>query len=96
MKLKYISGIVLTSVLLVACGNSDESKEDKDEATGGNKGTSDKVITINKVKTNPTDAIKKAQQTYTNQDLKGISFEKVMASGVIRWNNKGKMKNLKW
>lgn len=76
MKLKYISGIVLTSVLLVACGNSDESKEDKDEATGGNKGTSDKVITINKVKTNPTDAIKKAQQTYTNQDLKGISFEK--------------------
>ena len=29
MKLKYISGIVLTSVLLVACGNSDESKEDK-------------------------------------------------------------------
>ena len=38
MKLKYISGIVLTSVLLVACGNSDESKEDKDEATGGNKG----------------------------------------------------------
>ena len=46
MKLKYISGIVLTSVLLVACGNSDESKEDKDEATGAIKERVTKLLLL--------------------------------------------------
>lgn len=75
MKFKSLSAILLSSLLLASCGNgssdSDSKSENKKDTTSDNQ-----VISINKIKTSPDDAIKKAQETYNNQDLKGISYEK--------------------
>lgn len=75
MKFKSLSAILLSSLLLASCGNGSSDSDSKSENKKDT--TSDKqVISINKIKTSPDDAIKKAQETYNNQDLKGISYEK--------------------
>ncbi|PTI81075.1 peptidase [Staphylococcus xylosus] len=75
MKLKSLSAIVFSSLLLASCGNgsadNDSTSENKKDTKSDNQ-----VIAINKIKTSPDDAIKKAQETYANQNLKGISYEK--------------------
>ncbi|MEC5299787.1 MULTISPECIES: PepSY domain-containing protein [Staphylococcus] len=75
MKLKSLSVIVFSSLLLASCGNGSSDSDTKSENKKDTK-SDNQVIAINKIKTSPEDAIKKAQQTYNNQHLKGISYEK--------------------
>lgn len=61
MKFKSLSAILLSSLLLASCGNgssdSDSKSENKKDTTSDNQ-----VISINKIKTSPDDAIKKAKK----------------------------------
>lgn len=75
MKLKSLSAIVFSSLLLASCGNGSSDSDSKSENNKDTK-SDNQVIAINKIKTSPDDAIKKAEETYDNQNLKGISYEK--------------------
>lgn len=75
MKLKLVTAVALSGILLTACGNGDSESDTKSEDSS-NKDTDKQVIALDKIKTSPKDAIKKAQDEYSGQDLKGITYEK--------------------
>lgn len=75
MKLKLMTAVALSGILLTACGNGDSESDTKSEDSS-NKDTDKQVIALDKIKTSPKDAIKKAQDEYSGQDLKGITYEK--------------------
>lgn len=75
MKFKTIATVTASALLLAACGNdaSDNSKESK---SSNEKGDNKQVIALDKIKTSPKEAVKKAEDVYSGQNLKGISYEK--------------------
>ncbi|MGW7975329.1 peptidase [Staphylococcus xylosus] len=74
MKIKSLATLTLSALLLTACGNG--SSESDTKSGGSNKEGNNNVIALNKIKTSPEDAMKKAQDVYSGQNLKGISYEK--------------------
>lgn len=81
MKLKVIGTMALSGLLLASCGNDSSNSEDngsKSETSNDkqSKESTEQVIALDKIKTSPEDAVKKAQEVYDGQDLKGISYEK--------------------
>ncbi|MEB7753081.1 PepSY domain-containing protein [Staphylococcus pseudoxylosus] len=75
MKFKGLVTITASAILLTACGNGSSDSDTKSESSN-NKGDNKQVIALDKIKTSPEDAIKKAQDVYSGQNLKGISYEK--------------------
>ncbi|MGW7975614.1 peptidase [Staphylococcus xylosus] len=75
MKIKSLATITVSALLLTACGNGSSGSDTKADSSN-NKGNNNNVIALNKIKTNPEDAVKKAQDVYSGQNLKGISYEK--------------------
>ncbi|MDW5471250.1 PepSY domain-containing protein [Staphylococcus equorum] len=75
MKLKLVTVVALSGIMLAACGNGDSESDTKSEDSS-NKDTDKQVIALDKIKTSPKDAIKKAQDEYSGQELKGITYEK--------------------
>ncbi|WP_436952411.1 PepSY domain-containing protein [Staphylococcus shinii] len=75
MKIKSFATITASALLLTACG-SGASENDTKSDSSNNEGNSNNVIALNKIKTSPEDAVKKAQEVYSGQNLKGISYEK--------------------
>lgn len=75
MKIKSFATITASALLLTACG-SGASESDTKSDSSNNEGNSNNVIALNKIKTSPEDAVKKAQEVYSGQNLKGISYEK--------------------
>nr|WP_263313970.1 PepSY domain-containing protein [Mammaliicoccus sp. Marseille-Q6498] len=74
MKAKGIATVAVSALLLTACGNS--SSESNSSTKSESSKASNQVIKVDKIKTSPEDAIKKAQKEYSGQSLKGISYEK--------------------
>ncbi|MCG7337957.1 PepSY domain-containing protein [Staphylococcus sp. ACRSN] len=72
MKQKYISVLILTSAMLLGCSNDDSGEKSSEN----NKKADDRVITLNQISTSPEDAIKKSRKVYTDQDLKGLAYER--------------------
>src|SRR5699024_11238635 len=71
----------LSGLLLASCGNDSSNSEDngsKSESSNDKqrKESTEQVIALDKIKTSPEDAVKKAQEVYDGQDLKAISYEK--------------------
>lgn len=75
MKMKSLATIAASAILLTACGN-ESSDSDTKSKNSNNNGDNKQVIALEKIKTSPEDAIKKAQDVYSGQKLKGISYEK--------------------
>lgn len=75
MKLKSLATITASAILLAACGNGSSESNTKSDSSK-NESDSKNIIALNKIKTNPEDAVKKAQNVYSGQNLKEISFEK--------------------
>ena len=53
----------------------DETKINKSQILNQDTNTTKDVIALKDVKNKPEDAVKKAEETYKGQKLKGISFE---------------------
>lgn len=83
MKFKTIANVTESAFLLTACGNgfSDNSKES--ESSNG-KGDNKQVIALDKIKTSPKEVVTKAQEVYSEQNLKGISYEKSNGEWVYK------------
>ena len=77
MKLKSLAVLSMSAVVLTACGNDTPKDETKSTESNTNQdtNTTKDVIALKDVKTSPEDAVKKAEETYKGQKLKGISFE---------------------
>ncbi|NWK84533.1 PepSY domain-containing protein [Staphylococcus sp. GSSP0090] len=75
MKFKTIATVTASAFLLTACGN-DASDNSKGSESSNEKGDNKQVIALDKIKTSPKEAVKKAQEVYSGQNLKGISYEK--------------------
>ncbi|PHK48643.1 PepSY domain-containing protein [Staphylococcus edaphicus] len=75
MKLKGLATITATAILLTACGNGSSDSGSKSEGSN-KKSDNNQVIALDEIKTSPEDAVKKAQDVYSGQNLKGISYEK--------------------
>ncbi|UXS60526.1 PepSY domain-containing protein [Staphylococcus ureilyticus] len=75
MKSKGLALVTASAILLTACGNGSSDSGTKSESSNNN-GDNKQVIALDKIKTSPEDAIKKAQDVYSGQNLKGISYEK--------------------
>lgn len=86
MKLKTLTTLSLSALLLTACGNNDQdNSNDSSNSNKPSKETLEKQVTqLDKVKTSPEDAIKKAQSEYSGQALKGISFEESNGEWVYK------------
>lgn len=94
MKLKLVTAVALSGILLTACGNGDSESDTKSEDSS-NKDTDKQVIALDKIKTSPEDAIKKAQDEYSGQDLKGISYEKSNGEWAYKIEQQKMVKNQK-
>lgn len=86
MRFKPLAILTLTATMLTACGDDDvqEKKEshdsdDKVEHTQTSpetqKSKAHDAIALKDIKSNPKEAIKKAQEVYSNHRLKKVSFE---------------------
>ncbi|MGW7887950.1 PepSY domain-containing protein [Staphylococcus xylosus] len=75
MKFKSLATLTMSAILLTACGNGSSDSDTKSKSSS-NKDADKQVIALDKIKTSPKDAVKKAQDVYSGQNLKGISYEK--------------------
>ncbi len=76
MKLKSLAVLSMSAVVLTACGNdTPKMKQNQQSQILIKTNTTKDVIALKDVKTSPEDAVKKAEETYKGQKLKGISFE---------------------
>lgn len=83
MTIKRLATLMLSAVLLTACGNS-SSDSDKKSASSSSEESNEKVITLNDIQTSPKAALKKAQSVYSGQNLKGISYEQHKGEWVYK------------
>jgi uncharacterized membrane protein YkoI len=79
-KEKTITLITASVLFLGACSQSDNHTTTSNHQKDSHQGT----IALKKVKTKPEDAIKKAQNSYKNQQVTEISFEKSNGEWVYK------------
>lgn len=95
MKFKTLALALMTTSLLVACDDDndkeesqttkpDENIETKKDSTSQNTSTAKNTISVDKIKTTPEEAIKKARDVYQGQKLKDISFEQSNGEWVYK------------
>ena len=87
MKLKSLAVLSMSWWCLLHVANDTSKDETKSTESNTNQdtNTTKDVIALKDVKTSPEDAVKKAEETYKGQKLKGISFEKfLMVNGLIK------------
>ncbi|MCO4339692.1 PepSY domain-containing protein [Staphylococcus agnetis] len=74
MRVRFISALTASIILLGACGNNIEDNNAKSNASNEQQNIGS-VIELNKIKNNPDKVVKQAQKEFSGQNLTGISFE---------------------
>lgn len=84
MKLKSLAVLSASVMVLAACGNGESNEGKKSSNSDDSKQTTEEVIALNDINTKPEDAIKKAKDEYSGQDLTEIAYEKSNGDWVYK------------
>ncbi|MCU5746983.1 PepSY domain-containing protein [Staphylococcus sp. SQ8-PEA] len=85
MKLKVTALALSSALVLGACGsNNSTESHSKDSNHSHQQSESKDTIALNDIKTDPQEAIDKAQQTYKDENVKEVSFEKEHGEWVYK------------